>query len=49
MESQSKSDPSPFQKMASLASRVMSVPKAEIDRRAEAAKKQRAQKRETRR
>lgn len=28
-----KSEPSPFDKMRELASRVMSVPKAEIDRR----------------
>jgi len=41
MESQPKAEPSPFEKMQTLARRVMSVPKAEIDRRAVEAKKQR--------
>jgi len=39
MESQPKAEPSPFEKMQTLARRVMSVPKAEIDRRAAEAKK----------
>jgi hypothetical protein len=35
------SEPTPFQKFDVLTRRVMSVPKAEIDRRAKAARKQR--------
>jgi hypothetical protein len=40
MEAQS-AEPTPFQKFEALTRRVMSVPKAEIDRRAKAARKQR--------
>lgn len=40
MEAQ-PAEPTPFQKFEALTRRVMSVPKAEIDRRAKAARKQR--------
>jgi hypothetical protein len=38
-------EPSPFQKFDALMRRIVSVPKAEIDRRAVEAKKARAEKR----
>jgi len=42
-----KSESSPFERMAALARRVMSVPKAEIDRRSAEAKKQRVRQKRT--
>jgi hypothetical protein len=45
MDSQpAKPEPTPFQRFDALARRVMSVPKAEVDRRGAEAKKQRATK-----
>jgi hypothetical protein len=39
------SDPTPFQKFDALMRAVISVPKAELDRRAEEARKERAERR----
>jgi hypothetical protein len=38
-------EPTPFQKFEALARQVMSVPKAEIDKRAERARKEREERR----
>jgi len=42
-------EPTPFEKMQALAARVMSVPKAEIDRREQEWKKQREEKKQAKR
>jgi hypothetical protein len=43
-----KPEPTPFQKMQALATRVMSVPKAEIDRREQDWRKEREEKKRKR-
>lgn len=42
-------DPTPFQRFEALTRQVMSVPKAEIDKRADKAKKERLERRAARR
>lgn len=44
-----KSEPSPFEKMQTLAAHVMSVPKSEVDKREERWRKERAEKKRAKR
>ena len=47
--SHEKLEPSPFEKMQALATRIMAVPKSEVDRREEKWRKERAEKKRARR
>lgn len=45
MSEPAKPEPSPFEKMQSVAARVMSVPKTEVDKREQKWREERAEKR----
>lgn len=49
MDAQPKAEPSPFERMQALAARVMAVPKAEVDKREQKWREDRAEKKRAKR